>query len=118
MNHSYDTEQVSIISDIKYRESIKKKIPAKLAIAKKPLHGGVGGWKAKARAVCCGNFEPGPVGKDIEYRAEVLIIFEMRTALFFEGYCRRYMNRLLPGVLKNNQSKTYFQTILKSLLPT
>ena len=40
-----------------------KKIPAKLVTVKKPLHDGEGGWKAKARAVCCGNFEPGSVGQ-------------------------------------------------------
>ena len=42
-----------------------KTIPVKLVTLKKPLHDGEGGWKAKARVVCCGNVEPGSVGKDL-----------------------------------------------------
>ena len=57
------------------------KIPAKLVTVKKPLHDGTGGWKAKARVVCCGNFEPGSVGKGLKNRAEVPNTFEMRTLL-------------------------------------
>ena len=58
-----------------------KKIPAMVVTVKKPLHDGKGGWKAKARVVCCGNFEPGSVGKDLRNRAEVPNTFEMRTLL-------------------------------------
>ena len=31
--------------------------------------------------MCCGNFEPGTVGKDVANRAEVPGAFEMRTML-------------------------------------
>ena len=58
-----------------------KQLPSKLVTVKKPLHDGEGGWKAKARVVCCGNFEPGSVGKDLQNRAEVPNTFEMRTVL-------------------------------------
>eukprot|EP00974_Lingulodinium_polyedra_P068702 6653325-Lingulodinium_polyedra.AAC.1 len=33
------------------------KVPARCFLLKNPLHDGKGGWKAKARVVCCGNFE-------------------------------------------------------------
>ena len=52
---------------------------------KKPLHDGEGGWKAKARVVVCGNFEPGSIAKDLENRAEVPSTFEMRTLLTLGG---------------------------------
>ena len=58
-----------------------KTIPAKLVTVKKPLHDGKGGWKARAPVVCCGHFEPGPVGKDLQNRAEVPHTFQMRALL-------------------------------------
>ena len=63
------------------RASGPRRSPAKLVTVKKPLHDGEGGWKAKARVVCCGNFEPGSVGKDLQNRAEVPNTYEMRTLL-------------------------------------
>ena len=50
-----------------------------MVTVRKPLSDGRGGgWKTKARVVCCGNFEPGSIGKNIQNRAEVPNTFEMR----------------------------------------
>ena len=57
------------------------KIPAKLVTVQKPLHDGEGGWKAKARVVCCGKIEPGSVGEDLQNRAEVPSTYGVRTLL-------------------------------------
>ena len=57
------------------------RLPSKMVTVKKPTHDGNGSWKAKARVVCCGNFEPNSVGKDLENRSEVPSTFEMRTML-------------------------------------
>ena len=48
---------------------------------KKPLHDGLGGWKHKARACCCGNFEEGTTPGDWANRAEVPATFEMRVLM-------------------------------------
>ena len=64
-----------------YKGTRTKKIPAKLVTVKKPLHDGEGGWKAKARVVCCGNFEPGSVGKDLQSRDEIPNTYDMRALL-------------------------------------
>ena len=64
-------------------------MPGRLVLCKKPLHDGLGGWKPKARVVCCGNFEPGTVGGDLKNRAEVPGGTEMRSLLALaarEGY--------------------------------
>ena len=58
-----------------------KKIPSKVVTTKKPLHGGHGGWDAKARICCCGNYEFGTQGHEAENRAEVTSTFELRSML-------------------------------------
>ena len=58
-----------------------KQVPGRLLTIKKPLHDGEGGWKHKARAVVCGNCEPGSIANDIHNRAEVPTTFELRTLL-------------------------------------
>ena len=52
-----------------------------MVFTQKPVFDGNGGWKAKARVVCCGNFEEDTVGKDPKNRAEVPGASEMRTLL-------------------------------------
>ena len=47
----------------------------------KPTNDGDGGWKAKARLVCCGNFATPTPEKNLDNRAEVPSTFEMRTML-------------------------------------
>ena len=78
----FDEVTATGLNERYWRKGIKtNKIPAKMVMVKKPLHDGAGGWKARARVVCCGNFEPGSVGKDVGNRAEVPSTFEMRTLL-------------------------------------
>ena len=60
-------------------------MPARLLPIRKPVHDGKGGWKAKARIVVCGNFEPSSIAKGLENRAEVPSTFEMRTLLALGG---------------------------------
>ena len=63
-----------------------KTIPAThVVMVRAPLHAGAGGWKAKARVVCCGNCEPGAAGKDVGNRTEVPSTLEMRTPLALGG---------------------------------
>ena len=58
-----------------------KKVPSKLVTTKKPLYDGQGGWKAKARICCCGNFEDGSIAHDVQNRAEVPATYEMKSLL-------------------------------------
>ena len=58
-----------------------KILPGRMVLTKKPLFDGNGGWKAKARVVCCGNFEKDTLGKDPKNRAEVPGGSEMRTVI-------------------------------------
>ncbi len=66
-----------------------KQSPGRMVLVKKPLHDGLGGWKPKARVVCCGNFEEGTFGGDVKNRAEVPGGTELRLLLALaarEGY--------------------------------
>ena len=68
-----------------------KIMPAKLVLVKKVVHeetemteGQVPPcrpWKAKSRICCCGNFDDGTIGGDIENRSEEPVTFELRTLL-------------------------------------
>ena len=52
----FDDATATDLNERYWRKGIKtKKTPAKMVVVKKPLHDGAGGWKARARVVCCGN---------------------------------------------------------------
>ena len=77
----YDVTKTDLYEQYWSKHIKTKSVPARIVAVKKPEHDGKGSWKARTRIVCCGNFEQGTVGKDLQNRAEVPSTFEMRTML-------------------------------------
>ena len=55
--------------------------PSRMVYVKKPDPDTPDGWKEKARACCCGNFEEGSWQKELGNRAEVPDAYQMRCLL-------------------------------------